>query len=122
MPMVDGKFVVGDMNTYGVVYMSTVGRGTIVGAPEGTVVQGVKTVRLPNRISASMQLAGRNLFVGAPAGSRVILMDSKGRSVKMAAVNGSATVSLESLSAGTYFAKVISNHGAVLMVRKVSLK
>ncbi|MCQ2091148.1 MAG: 1,4-beta-glucanase [Fibrobacter sp.] len=118
----NGKFVVGDMNTYGVVYMSTVGRGTIVGAPEGTVVQGIKTVRLPNRISASMQLEGRNLFVGAPAGSRMILTDSKGRSVKMAAVNGSVTVSLEGMTAGTYFAKVISNHGAVLMVRKVSLK
>jgi hypothetical protein len=29
----DGQFVVGDMNTYGVVYMSTVGRGVVVGKP-----------------------------------------------------------------------------------------
>jgi len=29
----DGQFVVGDMNTYGVVYMSTVGRGVVVGQP-----------------------------------------------------------------------------------------
>ncbi len=119
----NGKFVIGDMNTYGVVYMSTVGRGTIVGAPEGTVVQSVKPVKVGNLGSvANMQLEGRNLFVGAPAGSRVILMDSKGRNVKMAAVNGNATVSLEGMKAGTYFAKVVSKHGSVMMVRKVSLK
>jgi len=29
----DGQFVIGDMNTYGVVYMSTVGRGVVVGKP-----------------------------------------------------------------------------------------
>ncbi len=32
----NGNFVQGDMNNFGVVYMSTVGRGLIVGAPEGT--------------------------------------------------------------------------------------
>ena len=32
----NGNFVQGDMNTFGVVYMSTVGHGLIVGAPEGT--------------------------------------------------------------------------------------
>ena len=29
----DGKFIVGDMNRYGVVYMSTAGRGIVVGRP-----------------------------------------------------------------------------------------
>lgn len=32
----NGNFVQGDMNNFGVVYMSTVGRGLVVGAPEGT--------------------------------------------------------------------------------------
>lgn len=31
----NGQFVIGDMNTYGTVYMSTAGRGTIVGTPQG---------------------------------------------------------------------------------------
>lgn len=119
----NGHFVQGDMNTYGVVYMSTVGRGTIVGAPEGTVVQSVKPVKVDNLGSvASMQLEGRKLFVGAPAGSRMILTDSKGRSVKMAAVNGNATVSLENMTAGTYFARVLSSRGSVMMIRKINLK
>ena len=29
----NGQFVVGDMNTFGVVYMSTAGRGIVVGRP-----------------------------------------------------------------------------------------
>ena len=29
----DGQFIVGDMNRYGVVYMSTAGRGIVYGAP-----------------------------------------------------------------------------------------
>jgi hypothetical protein len=29
----NGRFVVGDMNTFGVVYMSTAGRGIVVGRP-----------------------------------------------------------------------------------------
>jgi len=32
----DGQFIVGDMNTYGVVYMSTAGRGIAVGTPSNT--------------------------------------------------------------------------------------
>src|SRR5690606_24376097 len=31
----NGQFVVGDMNTFGVVYMSTAGRGIVHGAPTG---------------------------------------------------------------------------------------
>ena len=34
----NGNFVVGDMNVFGLVYMSSVGRGLIFGAPEGTNV------------------------------------------------------------------------------------
>ena len=119
----NGKFVIGDMNTYGVVYMSTVGRGTIVGAPKGTVVQNIKRVNVGNVSSmASMQLAGRRLLVGAPAGSHVVLTDSKGRNVKTAAVNGNATISLEGMTAGTYFARVLSGRGTLMMIRKINLK
>jgi hypothetical protein len=32
----NGQFIVGDMNTEGVVYMSTVGRGLVYGAPAAT--------------------------------------------------------------------------------------
>ena len=32
-PMGDGRFIVGDMNRFGVVYMSTAGRGIVVGKP-----------------------------------------------------------------------------------------
>jgi xyloglucan-specific exo-beta-1,4-glucanase len=32
----NGEFVSGDMNTEGLVYMSTVGRGIVYGAPAGT--------------------------------------------------------------------------------------
>ncbi len=118
----NGAFVYGDMNTYGVVYMSTVGRGLIYGAPEGIVPQNIKNIARPASASAKMQLAGRNLFVVAPAGARLQMLDSKGREIRTTAVSGTATVSLQSLANGVYFAKLVSESGSVLMTRKVTLK
>ncbi|SKC63788.1 T9SS type A sorting domain-containing protein [Ohtaekwangia koreensis] len=46
----NGNFVMGDMNVYGRVYMSTVGRGLVVGDIEGTVVEVITGIenRNPN--------------------------------------------------------------------------
>ncbi len=45
----DGQFVVGDMNTFGVVYMSTVGRGVVVGQPLQDRKQGTRAMSEPVR-------------------------------------------------------------------------
>lgn len=116
----NGAFVQGDMNTFGVVYMSTVGRGLIVGAPEGTkFIDAIHNIAAP--VNASIEQQGRSLQVSAPAGSRVMMLDVMGRMVGIMPVHGS-TVSLKEMPAGSYFAKLLSNNGSVLLVKKVNLK
>ena len=66
------------MNNFGVVYMSTVGRGLIVGAPEGTkFITGMKRVNVT--AAARMFIENRTLHVSAPGISRLSLFSLNGR-------------------------------------------
>lgn len=56
----NGQFVIGDMNTYGVVYMSTAGRGVAYGKPSGVIASsstGAATVSSSSRSSTPASLA-----------------------------------------------------------------
>lgn len=118
----NGKFVQGDMNNFGVVYMSTVGRGTIVGAPEGTdfVVAGIKVSNISR--SANMVQQGRSLQISAPAGSRLKLFSVKGKQVLSQEISGNASVSLNKLPMGKYIARLTQANGANLLTKAILVK
>lgn len=118
----NGKFVQGDMNNFGVVYMSTVGRGTIVGAPEGTdfVVAGIKVSNISR--SANMVQQGRRLQISAPAGSRLKLFSVKGKQVLSQEISGNASVSLNKLPMGKYIARLTQANGANLLTKAILVK
>ena len=117
----NGNFVQGDMNTFGVVYMSTVGRGLIVGAPEGTeFVTGMTRIALP--VTPSLQLENRSLHVTAPMGGNLVLFSVNGKTLLSRPVAGTASVSLESLPAGRYVAKLFNSMGKPLAVKLLQIK
>lgn len=117
----NGKFVQGDMNNFGVVYMSTVGRGTIVGAPEGTkfVQVGLKVVNVSR--SASMVQQGRSLQITAPNRSTLKLYTANGKLAFTREVTGNANVSLNKLPVGKYIAQ-LTHDGKNLLSKAVLLK
>ena len=128
--------------------MSTVGRGLIVGAPEGTkfVVpspENTVTTDTPSkaqdstskdgkkpdgivqiRLSAavSMQLENRTLYVNAPAGSRVTLLSVNGHVAMQAVVGKGSAVSLSKLPMGRYIVQLESPSGIRHGQRTVTIR
>lgn len=118
----NGNFVVGDMNNFGVVYMSTIGRGLVVGAPEGSSTLGIQKNVLPYAGKSTINVFEKSISVKAPNDSRLILLDSKGRQVLSALVGEHSKIKLDKISSGNLFAKVISNSGKILLSKKIILK
>lgn len=118
----NGKFVQGDMNNYGVVYMSTVGRGLIVGAPEGSdfVGMGLKVANVSR--SASLTQQGRSLQIAVPGASTLKLFSVNGKTALTKQVSGNATVSLNKLPVGKYIARLASANGKVQLSKVVVIK
>ena len=121
----NGNFVQGDMNNFGVVYMSTVGRGLIIGSPAGLIPTQIKKVGSFKKFgSASLQISGRNLFVNIPSATSGSLhvCDTQGRLMQSASVQGSTTISLNALRSGNYIAKVVDSDGKLLITKRIMLK
>ncbi len=118
----NGRFVQGDMNNFGVVYMSTVGRGLIVGAPEDTdfVTTGLKVANISR--SASMVQQGRHLQISAPSGSKVMLFSVTGKAILSKSIDGNVNVSLNRIPNGVYVAKLVNQKGQALLTRKVTVR
>ena len=117
----NGNFVQGDMNTFGVVYMSTVGRGLIVGAPEGTeFISGIK--RAVSFAAPSLQFENRSLHVVAPAGGTVKLFAVNGKGILSEKVQGVRHVDLADIPAGAYVAKFLDSRGMVRISKKVTIR
>ena len=117
----NGNFVQGDMNYFGVVYMSTVGRGLIVGAPEGTeFVDGLKRVNVS--VGTYMQLEKRTLYVSAPAGSVLKVFAANGRMAFKTEVGTNSAVSLSRLPMGRYIVQLESPAGRTLNRRGVMIR
>jgi hypothetical protein len=117
----NGNFVQGDMNTFGVVYMSTVGRGTIVGAPEGTEFI-TKLNRVNVTASTFMQLEKRNLRVSAPTGSKVEIYAANGKLALSSSLESENVVSLNKLPVGKYMARLKGANGKVLNQKTITLR
>ena len=117
----NGNFVQGDMNTFGVVYMSTVGRGTIVGAPDGTDFI-TKLNRVNVTASTFMQLEKRKLHVSAPAGSKVEIYAANGKLALTSTLESENVVSLNKLPVGKYMARLKGANGKVLNQKAITLR
>ena len=117
----NGNFVQGDMNHFGVVYMSTVGRGLIVGAPEGTnFVTGLERVNVS--AGTYLQLEKRTLHVSAPAGSVLKLFAANGRLAFKTEVGVGSAVSLSRLPVGRYIVQLETPAGRTLDRRGVMIR
>lgn len=117
----NGNLVQGDMNNFGVVYMSTVGRGLIVGAPEGTEIV-LENRQVAQPVSPRLQQEKRTLHVTAPMDGMLALFSVNGKTVLSKQVAGIAHVSLESLPAGRYVAKLLNSTGKPLAVKLLQIK
>ena len=117
----NGNFVVGDMNNYGVVYMSTIGRGLIVGAIKGTILP-IQKENLPLNNFAQIQLANKKLSVQLQEDAILLLFDIQGNLKKQVRVQNNSSVDLSKLSSGTLIAKILNNKGKVLLQEKITLK
>jgi hypothetical protein len=127
----NGNFVQGDMNTFGVVYMSTVGRGTIVGAPEGTKFVDVIIPSNPgttiNTISmrpgkATLTQQNRTLQVNVPSEGKLEVIAMNGKTLLSVDVNGNRSVSLKKIPNGKYIAKVVGANGKLLLKKAIAIK
>ena len=122
----NGNFVQGDMNNFGVVYMSTVGRGLVVGAPEGTRFvdvppTGLHTITIkPGK--ATLALQNRNLQVNVPSESKFELVALNGKTLLSENVNGNRSISLKKFPVGHYIAKVIDANGKLLLKKAITIK
>lgn len=117
----NGNFVYGDMNTFGVVYMSTVGRGLIVGAPHGTeFVTNIKRINVTNAFS--MQLQKRTLTVNAPANASLKLFGATGKLALETLVSGNVSINLSKLPVGKYVAQIQSANNRVLSSQIITLR
>lgn len=93
--LANGALLIGDMNTFGVVYMSTAGRGIAARLPGAPVSTGVAS-----RASASSAIALRGnvldlRFEGAPLQVRLRGLD--GRELRRVSVSSSTSIALDRL-------------------------
>ena len=109
------------MNHFGVVYMSTVGRGLVVGAPEGTILP-IPTILAEKASNVSMQLSARDLRVSGPAESMLLVFDAQGKLCMQTRIGANTNVSLAKFPAGKMLARVISKDGKVLQNRGFTLR
>jgi hypothetical protein len=126
--LANGEFVMGDMNTYGVVYMSTAGRGIAARVPsnwemgtsnsDGTtkVAPAAKTVA-----DASVGYSNGNLELRLNASAaRVSVFDMRGKKLYSRYYSSSTTIPVKDLvkAKGSYFVRV-DNGKKVLFANRV---
>lgn len=117
----NGNFVQGDMNHFGVVYMSTIGRGLVVGGPKGSIVP-IPSVFPIKNLAVSMRLEAKNLYVSAPARSTLLLFNANGALCLRQNVGMNTNVSLAKLPSGKLLAKVVSANGRTLSSQTITLR
>jgi len=84
--LANGEFVMGDMNTYGVVYMSTAGSGIaarLSGAGGTTGIGAAKTLRTGLAKTSARRIDGRLVLSDLPVGASVEVLTLQGRRVSL---------------------------------------
>ena len=130
--LANGEFVMGDMNTYGVVYMSTAGRGIAVRVPSdwdmGTSESTAAVKSVPQQeptvqFSKLATLEGSNLNLTVNnARVNVALFDLKGNRVFSKSYTSSTVLSLNEMvnARGAYIVRVMSG-STLMLTAKVNL-
>jgi photosystem II stability/assembly factor-like uncharacterized protein len=106
--LANGEFVMGDMNVYGRVYMSTAGRGIVYGEIADTPLSIRGTARTPAAAGA-VRMRGASIIINAaaPVSHQIRVFDLRGRQVYNRTVTGPATVSMSRvLPKGNYVVSV----------------
>ena len=117
--LANGEFVMGDMNTYGVVYMSTAGRGIAVRVPSdwnmgssnsgGTMVVKAQPKGTFANPTASVKYVGGNLELHLESANvRVSVFDMHGREISSKRYSSSVTLPLKQIvpARGNYLVRV----------------
>lgn len=124
--LANGEFVMGDMNTYGVVYMSTAGRGIATRVPSswnmGTSSSGGFTsIKAPVLSSLGHARLNHNVLSLEVQNESVsvALFDLKGVRKSLTTWNNSTEISLKNLinESGVYLLKVFSKSKALLSTK-----
>ena len=123
--LANGEFVMGDMNTYGVVYMSTAGRGIAARVPSSWKMDGSNTsAAIPKQVKestlnfnryASIESGNLNLIVNNSS-LQVALYDLNGNCVYQKRFTQSASLPLGEMAKarGTYIVRVTSGKTLLL--------
>jgi len=107
--MANGEFVVGDMNVYGRVYMSTAGRGIVYGEIAGMVSTRGGSTTKPNLRTGAVQIRNASIRINADANvtHHVRVFDMKGRQLYRTMANGSVNLQMNKvLPKGAYVVSV----------------
>jgi hypothetical protein len=107
--LANGEFIVGDMNTFGVVYMSTAGRGIACRLP-GAGPSGFKNINSLLKTQSDVRIKGTTLTVTAQNKESVIIQvySLRGELIYTSTVTGTGTIHLQSVvkTSGTFIVKV----------------
>lgn len=112
----NGKFVVGDFNTYGRVYMSTAGRGIVYGNIGALDPTSTKPRTFRPGYSSTMQLQGSQLLVQTQGlrNPRLEIFDLSGHLLLSSTLlDGTQQISLASMPRGFCVARILSGNGVI---------
>ena len=126
--LANGEFVMGDMNTYGVVYMSTAGRGIAVRVPVDWNMESTSSSSAIPKPSAENAVkfsrvafveAGKLNLVVNRSQVKVALYDLNGEKIYSRTLNHSESIPLKSMvkSSGSYVLLVTSGKTLLLSER-----
>jgi len=121
--LANGEFVVGDMNVYGRVYMSTAGRGIVYGEMTGQMVSARhKTVR-PPKAAGNVRIRGASISISADnqVMHQVRVFDLRGRQVYKKMVLGSAVIPMNRVLPKGNFLVSVRRDGAEVYKNKIRI-